>query len=199
MVNSRKRHDVSTCNISDAMKRGGSLGEFRFMTGVSGLVTGKAVTCRTEDGDWWAVVKAIESAAKGDVVVVESVHGQSRAVLGELLATEAAGRRVAAVVIDGCVRDSSGLAKLGLPIYARGLVPHAGNPEKRGKISVPLTINGVKIRPGDFIACDGNGAVAIPKAKYETVMAGARGIVEKEEKILKKMNAGISISEILHF
>lgn len=190
---------VSTCNLSDAMNRGGSLGEFHLVGKVEGLVTGKAVTCRTENGDWWAVVKAIDSAGKGDVIVIESLHGKDKAVVGELLATSAKRRGVAGFVVDGSVRDRSGLEELGLPIFARGMVVHAGNPERKGRIGVPVTVYGVRIKQGDVIAFDENGVVAVPKAKFKSVMSKAKEIVAKELQVRKKIGDGKSLSSILGF
>lgn len=198
-LSGRDHDDVSTCNLSDAMKRGGSLGEFRLIGNAPGLVTGGAVTCRTQDGDWRAVVKAIEAAGEGEVVVAQSFPGKRKAILGELLGNAARKRGVSAIVIDGMVRDAGGLSKLGIPVYARGVVANAGNPDGRGKISVPLTVNGVRIRPGDVIACDEEGVVAVPKAKYYDILAKAREIVRKESAIRKSIAEGKSISEILGF
>ena len=198
-LSGRDYGDVSTCNLSDAMDRGGSLGEFRLIGNAPGLITGGAVTCRTQDGDWRAVVRAIEAAGEGDVLVAQSFPVKRRAILGELLGNAARKRGLAAIVVDGMVRDAGGLGRLGIPVYARGVVANAGNPDGRGKISVTLTVNGVRIRPGDMIACDLEGVVSMPKAKYYDILAKAHEIVRKENAIRKSIGEGKSISEILGF
>lgn len=197
MKNGSSADGITTCNLSDAMDRGGSLGEFTLIGSVNGLVAGRAVTCRTEDGDWRAVVRAIESAGKGDIVVVQSLHGKRRALVGELLAHSARERGVTAFVIDGKARDGTGIRSVGIPVFARGVVANAGNPDGKGSISVTLTINGVRVRPGDTVACDANGVVAIPASGLGIVMARAREIAEKEKGIRKGITEGRSISDLL--
>src|SRR3954471_17276715 len=75
-------------------------------------------------GEFLSVLWAIHSAAPGDVLVVQA-GGAPLAALGELLANEAARRGLGGIVVDGHVRDRSGLPAE-LPMWARGTVPIAG-------------------------------------------------------------------------
>ena len=74
-------------------------------------------------GEFLSVLHAIGEAAEGDVLVVQA-GGAPLAALGELLATEAWRRKLGGIVVDGYVRDRSGLPDL--PVSARGTVPMAG-------------------------------------------------------------------------
>lgn len=191
--------EISTCNISDAMARGGSLGPFRMLSPPKSTIYGRAVTCETDNGDWWAVVKAIDSAGPNDIIVVKSLNGTDRAVMGELLANSAKLRGVAAMVIDGAVRDLPELKDLGLPIYARNFVPNAGDPLKKGKIGSVISVNGVTINPGDMVACDGSGVVVVGTDRIDDALVKAEGIVDKEKSIRKQILAGKTLSDILNF
>ena len=191
--------DISTCNLSDAMERGGSLGSFRILSPPRETVYGRAVTCETNNGDWWAVVKAIDSAGPGDIIVAKSLNGCDKAVMGELLANSAKLRGVAAIVIDGAVRDLPELEELDLPIYARSFVPNAGDPKREGKIGVPITVSGVKINPGDMVACDGSGVVVVNRGRISETLEKAKGVVEKENAIREQILAKKALSDILNF
>ena len=61
-------------------------------------------------GEFLSVLYAIGEAAPGDVLVVQA-GGAPLAALGELLATEAWRRELGGIVVDGYVRDRSGLPR----------------------------------------------------------------------------------------
>jgi regulator of RNase E activity RraA len=52
-------------------------------------------------------------------VLVVDGGGGTRALAGELFATEAVRRKLAGIVIDGAGRDTAKLTTLHLPLYAR--------------------------------------------------------------------------------
>ena len=73
---------VSTANLTDAMHRGGELKGIRpLFSGIK--MVGPAVTVRTYPGDWAKPVEAIDSAAAGEVIVIDA-GGVEPAVWGEL-------------------------------------------------------------------------------------------------------------------
>jgi len=43
-----------------------------------------------------------------------------------------------------------------------------------------VVIEGVGIRPGDYIHADGSGAVAIPASEVDSVIEGALAVVEED-------------------
>ena len=75
------------------------------------------------------------------------------------LVTAAAHGGWAGVVIDGCVRDTAELALC--PIGIRALAPMPLPTEKRneGQKDVPVLIQGVWVRPGDWLYADEDGIV----------------------------------------
>ncbi len=191
--------EISTCNLSDAMGRTGSLGSFKLISPPASTVYGRAVTCETPVGDWKAVVQAIDTLTEGDILVAKSNGGYGKAIMGELLAHSAKIRGAVAAVIDGSVRDVAELGNLDMPIYAKEFVPNAGDPEGNGKVGLTVTVNGVEIGPGDVIACDHSGLIRIPEAKFKEVVSRAEGIVEKEHKVREQVLEGKMLSDILGF
>ncbi|MGB9606331.1 MAG: RraA family protein, partial [Bryobacteraceae bacterium] len=68
-------------------------------------------------------LEMIDNAQPGQVGVIVMEGTLDLAALGGLMGTTAKVRGMAGVVIDGSVRDVAELRELGLPVYARGVVP----------------------------------------------------------------------------
>ena len=61
--------------------------------------------------------------------------------------------------------------------------------------NVPVMCGGVEIRPGDYVAADIDGVVVIPGEIYADVMDEVAGILSKEQQVLDKIDAGVSLAE----
>jgi|Deesub1362A_J573_1020465.scaffolds.fasta_scaffold09779_4 3-hexulose-6-phosphate synthase/6-phospho-3-hexuloisomerase len=180
--------------ISDAMKRFGAMRGLKPI--VKGKrIAGKAFTVRTLGGDWGKVVKAVDLAEEGDVIVVDA-QGVEIAVWGELATLSAMQRGIKGVVIDGAVRDSDDIARLGFPVWARHVVPNAGEPHGHGELQVSIACGGQKVSPGDIIVADDVGVVVVPKELASEVLAKSREIAEKERRYKAEIKAGKTLSEI---
>src|SRR6516164_7369435 len=81
--------------------------------------SGPARTVRCGQGDNLMVHAAIAEAEPGEVLVLSMPELAPVALVGELLATQARGRGVAALLVDAAVRDVEELRQLGLPTWAR--------------------------------------------------------------------------------
>src|ERR687894_1886402 len=118
-------------------------------------MAGPAVTVLAED-DHLPVMAALAEAAPGDVLVV-ATGGGSRAVFGELFATEARRRGLAGIVTDGFCRDLRGLRGIGLPVFARGTTPRSGTTVSRAAPGQVIACGGCVVRPGDIVFGDDDG------------------------------------------
>jgi 3-hexulose-6-phosphate synthase / 6-phospho-3-hexuloisomerase len=187
---------VSAANVSDAMHRGGELqGITAVVEGVRAC--GKAVTVRTYPGDWAKPVEAIDVAEPGDVIVITS-GGVGPAVWGELATESAIKRKIAAVVVDGAVRDTDEIRRLRLPVYSRLRTPSAGEPKGFGEINVPLRIGGVPVRPGDWVLCDGDGVVVLPSERAVEIANRAQDVMERENRLRAEIRSGGSLGKVAH-
>lgn len=188
---------VSTANLADAMHRQGVLSGIRQAFPGAGKIAGRAVTVRTCPGDWSKPVQAIDTAAPGDVIVIDA-GGVNAAVWGELAAESAAGRKLSGVVVDGAVRDVEEIRKLGFPAYSKFVNPAAGEPRGLGEIGVPVSISGVRVFPGDWIAGDGDGVCVIPRADAAEVANRAMDVLERENRLRKEIQEGGTLSSVSH-
>src|SRR5262245_62862110 len=104
-------------------------------------MVGRARTVRCRD-DFLTVIRALHDSEPGEVLVIDG-GGGTRALAGELFATEAARRGLAGIVIDGACRDTPKLATLQLPLYARWVCPAAGTAEHLGTTQQDVVCGGV--------------------------------------------------------
>src|SRR5215216_3954590 len=119
-------------------------------------------------GEFLSVLYAIGEAAPGDVLVIQA-GGAPLAALGELLATEAWRRGLGGIVVDGYVRDRTGLPAE-LPLWARGTVPMAGRSDVAPRVGGPILFGGVRVSPGDVVVGDDDGLVIAPRAQLEACL-----------------------------
>ena len=117
-------------------------------------MVGTACTVDTEDGDNFPVHVAIYQGKPGYVLVVAGKGYTERAYMGDLMGSAADAIGLAGIVVDGYVRDKTGLAALDIPIYAKGFMQRSPLKKGPGEINTIVTCAGVKVAPGDRVVGD---------------------------------------------
>ncbi len=160
------RVKFATCDLCDAHKNDAS-GNFRVLPPVfknfGGLVefSGEVVTIKCfEDNS--LVKAAVDSDGAGRVLVVDGGASLRRALLGGNLGAAAAKNNWAGVLIDGCVRDAAELAQCNTGIRALAAMPLPTEKRGEGQRGLPVQIQGVWVRPGDWLYADADGIVVMP-------------------------------------
>ena len=105
------------------------------------------------------VKAALEEPGAGRVLVVDGGSSFRRALVGGNIAAAAAKNGWAGIVVDGCVRDSAELAACDLGIRALALMPLPTEKRNEGQRDVAVQIQGVWVRPGDWLYADEDGVV----------------------------------------
>lgn len=127
------------------------------------------------------MLEAIDHGGKDSVYVMSIEDGDDIAGMGGLMGTAMAAREYAGAVIDGGVRDTAYLRKIGFPVYATGVVPSTSVGHYRFASSdKPVLCGGVTVSPGDIIVADSDGVVVVPKADAQRVLALAQQMDFKE-------------------
>jgi regulator of ribonuclease activity A len=158
--------DFATCDLCDAHKSD-SDGAFRVLPPVFGSFGGRSrfagpvstVKCHEDNT---LVKEAVDSPGRGRVLVVDGGASLRRALVGGNLAAAAAKNGWAGVVIDGAVRDAAELAACDVGIRALALIPLPTLKRSEGQRDVPVQIQGVWVRPGDWLYADADGIVVMP-------------------------------------
>jgi 4-hydroxy-4-methyl-2-oxoglutarate aldolase len=151
---------------------------------------GPARTVRCGQGDNLMVHAAVAEALAGEVLVLTMPDPEPVALVGELLATQAHGRGVAALLVDAAVRDLEELRELGLPIWARFVRVRGAEKRQPGTIGEPVVVGGATIRQGDVVVLDADGAVVVERERVDEVLAAARTRAEREREKREQLRAG---------
>jgi regulator of ribonuclease activity A len=158
----------NTCDLCDLHLHDSS-GSFRVLppvfhsygrrTRFAGLIS--TVKC-FEDNT--AVKAALQEPGLGRVLVVDGGGSLRRALVGGNMAASAAKNGWAGIVVDGCVRDSAELAAADVGIRALALMPLPTDRQNQGLRDGVLSIQGITVRPGEWLVSDEDGIVVLPTA-----------------------------------
>ncbi len=161
----------STCDLCDAHVRSMSV-DFRVLPPVFRDFGGRHTFCGPaytvqcfEDNTF--VKQALDAPGWIDtptgrvarVLVVDGGASLRRALLGGNLAAAAARQGWAGVLIDGCVRDLAELELQPVGIRALAAMPLPTEKRQQGQVQLPVRVQGVWIRPGDWVYADRDGVV----------------------------------------
>jgi regulator of RNase E activity RraA len=134
---------------------------------------------------------AIEAMPEGSIAVVDAMGVTDAGIFGDILCARIAKRGVRALVTDGVVRDLSGVLDTGLPVWCSGA---AAPPSVAGLTFVawnePIGCGGVAVFPDDIVVADGDGAVLIPAAFLDQVLAEGPEQERMEGWILNEVERG---------
>lgn len=137
---------------------------------------------------------AIEAMPAGCIAVVDAMGVSDAGIFGDILCARMRRRGVAALVTDGVVRDLAGVLATGLPVWCRGA---AAPPSVAGLTFVawqqPIGCGGVAVFPNDVIVADADGAVLIPAAAVDDVIAQSVEQERLEAWIMREVEQGAAL------
>jgi regulator of ribonuclease activity A len=107
------------------------------------------------------VRQRVSEPGNGRVLVVDGGGSLRVALVGDTIAGLALASGWAGLVINGCVRDSAALRRLGLGIKALGTHPKPSAKHGDGELDVPVTFGGITFTPGARLAGDDDGVVVL--------------------------------------
>lgn len=188
------------------------LDEFGCQTVINGLqsniqntkIFGRAKTLKlrklNEGEDPRGIYNALlsyKSIVPNDIIVVENEISDF-AYFGELNAQLAIRSGATGAIIGGVTRDSMDTEKLGFPVFSRGnkCVDVRGRATLES-INAPISINNVKILPGNLIFADNEGVVVIPKDIEEKILKAAINVCLKEKSVLIDIANDVNIEDLI--
>lgn len=180
----------------------GHMTDLGFLKGLKPLLqdfhfVGNAVTVQLPHMDAVAVHKAIDLLEVGDVLLVDMSGDTERACLGEIVMYAAVAKKVAAVIVDGCITDVRAIRKMGTPVFSRGVSPLTTRSLGiEGAINVPISICGVVVKPGDLVVGDDDGVFVINPAYAAEYAHRALEKQQGEAATLQKISQGASLANI---
>ena len=134
---------------------------------------------------------AIEAMEADSFAVIDAMGVTDAGVAGDVLCARMALRGAAGLVTDGAIRDVVGVEETGLPVWSHGTAsPAPGNSLTFADWGLPVACGGVTVFPGDLIVADRDGAVVIPQALAEQIVAEAAEIERFDAWVVSKVAAG---------
>jgi 4-hydroxy-4-methyl-2-oxoglutarate aldolase len=182
--------ELGTATVYEASGREGLVDAPLVQVVPGSRVAGPARTVRCGAGDNLMVHAAVAHARPGDVLVLTLPEPEPVALVGDLLATQAHARGVAALLVDAAVRDLDELRELGLPIWARYIRVRGAGKTAVGTLDEPVAVGGATIRPGDVVVLDADGAVVVAQARVEDVREAAHERAARESLKRARLRTG---------
>jgi 4-hydroxy-4-methyl-2-oxoglutarate aldolase len=156
-----------------------------------------AFPVRCTPGDNLAVHVGVTAAPPGSVLVVDVGPVPELGYWGEVLTTAAEARRLAGLVIDGCVRDVAALEAHRFPVFATGIALPGATKNRPGAVGAPAPVGGVAVAPGDWVVGDADGVTVIGAATLERVLDAGRARADKESGFFTALRGGATTVELL--
>ncbi|MFZ7101220.1 MAG: RraA family protein [Peptococcaceae bacterium] len=143
------------------------------------------------DKDAYAIARA------GDIVVFDNGGRSEISTMGGLSTQYAVNSGVAACIVDGGVRDTGLMRRLGFGVWSRGVTPITGR-HRVGTIEIngPIACGGVSVNPGDLVVADDNGVCFIPYDQVEAVLERLLQDAKREEVLVDAIAQGKSYESL---
>lgn len=141
------------------------------------------------------MLEALDDLARNEVYICTG-SSPSYALWGELMSNRAMKLGAVGAVVDGYSRDSSGILRLGFPIFSHG--SYAQDQAPRGKVidfRVSIEIAGIRINPGDIVVGDLDGVCIIPSQIEQEVVIRSLEKARGEKIVQMKIMDGLSAKE----
>jgi len=111
------------------------------------------------------IKEQLATPGKGKVLVVDAGGSDRCAVLGDLIAGDAAKNGWEGVVVFGYVRDRSALAALDVGVKAIGVTPRKSVRRGEGSVNIRVSFGGVHFDPGDVLVADEDGVIVLTSSQ----------------------------------
>jgi regulator of ribonuclease activity A len=133
------------------------LRDYGRLTAFSGAI--RTVRCHEDNS---RVRDVLSEPGVGRVLVVDGGGSLHCALVGDVLAAEAAANGWAGVVVNGAVRDAGALSRIDQGVKALGTNPKRSVKRGEGVVDTPVAFGGVVFVPGDMLYADADGVVVLP-------------------------------------
>ena len=146
-------------------------------------------------------LEAFETAAPGDVLVVDNGGRLDESCVGDLVAQEAQTAGLAGIVIWGLHRDTADIRAIGLPVFSLGAIP-------TGPLSIDVrpdsalesaTVGAWTVGRDDFVMADDDGVLFVPSAHADEIFTFAETIRDTERRQADQIRAGVSLRSQVGF
>ena len=138
----------------------------------------------------------LDAFGAGELVVIRGVSPHISCWGGQA-SDLAANAGVEGVVIDGGFRDVPEIREGSFPVFGRQPTPRSGQRRVRvASTDEPITVDGVRVAPGDVVVADATGVVVVPAEHEERIAEGAADLLDAESDLAERVAAGEDLASI---
>lgn len=142
------------------------------------------------------LLAALDAIRPDDVYVAAVGQDVDVAIWGELVTTASRHKGAVGAICDGYARDTARIRELGFPVFCRGAVPTDSNGRSEVRAhNVSVTIDGVRIDPGDLVVADDDGVAVVPAHLVVEVIAAAIEKDSHESEFRLAISGGMGATE----
>ena len=196
---------VNSTAVVDVLARNGYDARYTYMSNLQTMNPGERLVARAitvrfvparpdadvekPKGEESPEFAAFELAGPGDVIVMESMGTKLLSIGGDIKFLRLKQRGVNGLVCDGGIRDMHTVKDYGITLWGLGKTANLGT-----KIGTPYSTNdsvnvdGILVRPGDYIVADDDGVVVIPRAVAKDIAQKAIEYDDLEEWIRRRLD-----------
>ena len=154
---------------------------------------GTAFTVRCLPGDFAAVLRAIDYAKRGDVLVIDAGGSERVTALGGTSSTAAKKKGLAGAVVNAACRDLDEIRAMKFPVYALGASVRGTLRNHPGWLQVPVSVGGTVVQPGDLVVGDADGVGVVAKERMAEVAAKALKQLKTERERDRQVRGGAKL------
>ncbi len=174
------------------------------LTSSGGTIIGPAVITKWQADDTRMtgaevrefMFEPLDQASVGSIWVVAGGTDRMLSLFGGVIGIACKRNGMAGAVTVNACRDVADFEAAGFAVFGKTTVPYGpGMFARPVAANVPVVCGGVQVRPGDYVAADADGVIVIPGDVYADVMDEVSGILSKEQQVLDKIEAGVSLAE----
>jgi regulator of RNase E activity RraA len=146
-------------------------------------------------------LEAFESAASGDILVVDNGGRLDEACVGDLVALEAQTAGLAGMVIWGLHRDTADIRAIGLPVFSLGSLPTGPQrlDARPQRALSAATVGDWTVSRDDLVLGDEDGVLFIAATGAGEILTLAETIRDTERRQADRIRNGVPLREQVHF
>lgn len=138
------------------------------------------------------MLEALDDLRPGEIYINTGCLPRN-AMWGEMMSTRANRLGARGAVLNGYVRDTRSILRMGFPTFCFGSYAQDSGPRmKIYDFRIPIEIAGIRIAPGDILFGDIDGVCVIPANAEVEVFTKSLEKVRKESLVKKDLEAGVS-------
>ena len=174
-------------------------------SGIAPIIPGMRAAGRvlpvTHFGSVDVFLEAMETAATGDVLVIDNAGRRDEGCIGDLTALEARAAGLSAIIVWGTHRDTPELRQINFPIWSYGSCPSGPlrlDPRDADALQ-SARFGDFEVRNSETVFADDDGCVFIAADSVEAVLESAREIWQRERAQADSIRSGKTLRSQLRF